>query len=231
MYLILLELKFSWILTYSLNTFWERNEILSDKINKICSGKSRVHFLLLVKKPFFYKWITLRDLTRDFTPKWRQRLSRRLLGDNAASQMRKHDETAENLHAVLLLPSALIKTEAFVFISKGCLLLDVCTCWMTFPFLWSQLWAANARLETALEKQLGQLQVPGSVRDWAHFQSPFCFLLWLSVIQINETGWPKAQKPSKMRLLMNSRQCILLFNMSPLWYWFMEQNSLVMPCS
>lgn len=67
--------------------------------------------MLLIKKHLFDKWVAFRDLTRDCTPGWRQRLSRRLLGDNGANQMRKHDETAENLHAVLLLPFALIKLK------------------------------------------------------------------------------------------------------------------------
>lgn len=81
----------------------------NDTTNKICLEKSRVSFLLLVKKHLFDKWGAFRELTIACTPERRRRLGGRLPGDNGASQMRKHDETAENLHAVLLLPFALIK--------------------------------------------------------------------------------------------------------------------------
>lgn len=91
--------------------------------------------MFLVKKHLFDKWGTFKDLTRDCTPEWRWRLSRRLLGDNGANQMGKHDEAAENLHAGLLLPFALIKLElSCLFRLFCCLLLDVSVCCVTFPF-------------------------------------------------------------------------------------------------
>lgn len=77
--------------------------------------------------------------------------------------MRKHDETAENLHAVLLSPFALIKLKLL------CLFPNAACCWM-YPcaaFPWSQLMPG---WETALVEQPGQLQVPGSVRDWTYLQ-------------------------------------------------------------